>query len=141
MAKLVKIKCAFTSAKNSFFTENRLYKGKIADDGSITVKDNYGVNFGIDKEKMNIIGDINGEKLEIRFVVLKTKTIKCTFVDHSIPVKKSFKLGKRYQIESGRVLGGVAGYVFDEDGDRWTLFREEVGFSAGGCYLFEAMYS
>lgn len=75
------------------------------------------------------------------FRVIKSKTIKCTFVDHKNPTKKTFKAGKRYQIEQGRVLGGVAGYVFDEDGDRFTLYREEVGFSAGGAYLFEAKYS
>ena len=76
------------------------------------------------------------------FREIKTKTIKCTWVDHSSQVKKSFKADKRYQIEQGRVLGGVAGYVFDEDGDRLTLYREEVGFSAaGGAYLFEAKYS
>ena len=75
------------------------------------------------------------------FRVIKSKTIKCTWVDHSLKHKKSFKAGKRYQIEQGRVLGGVAGYVFDEDGDRWTLYREEVGFSAAGIYLFEAKYS
>lgn len=74
------------------------------------------------------------------FRVIKTRTIKCTWVDHSSNVKKSFKAGKRYQIEQGRVLGGVAGYVFDEDGDRWTLYREEVGFSAAGIYLFEGLY-
>jgi hypothetical protein len=72
---------------------------------------------------------------------IKTRTIKCTWVDHSMKHKKTFKAGKRYQIEQGRVLGGVAGYVFDEDGDRFTLYREEVGFSAGGAYLFEAKYS
>ena len=72
---------------------------------------------------------------------IKTKTILCKFADHSMQIKKSFKAGKRYQIEQGRVLGGVAGYVFDEQGDRWTLYREEVGFSAGSCYLFEAKYS
>ena len=72
---------------------------------------------------------------------IKTKTIKCTFVDHKIPGKKHFKEGRRYQIEQGRALGAVAGYVFDEAGDRWTLYRdEEVGFSAGCCYFFEAMY-
>lgn len=74
------------------------------------------------------------------FREIKTKTIKCTFVDHSLKHKKTFKAGKRYQIEQGRVLGGVAGYVFDEDGDRFTLYREEIGFSAGGAYLFEALY-
>lgn len=75
------------------------------------------------------------------FRTIKTRTIKCTWVDHSNATKKTFKAGNRYQIEQGRVLGGVAGYVFDEDGDRFTLYREEVGFSAGGCYLFEAKYS
>lgn len=75
------------------------------------------------------------------FREIKTKTILCKWVDHNNPVKKTFKAGKRYQIEQGRVLGGVAGYVFDEDGDRWTLYREEVGFSAAGVYLFEAKYS
>ena len=74
------------------------------------------------------------------FREIKTKTILCTGVDHSLSVKKTFKQGKRYQIESGRVLGAVAGYVFDEEGDRWNLLREEVGFSAGSCYLFEAIY-
>lgn len=74
------------------------------------------------------------------FRVIKTKTILCTWVDHSMSIKKSFKAGKRYQIEQGRVLGAVAGYVFDEEGDRWNLLREEVGFSAGSCYLFEALY-
>lgn len=72
---------------------------------------------------------------------IKAKTILCTFVDHRMATKKSFKAGKRYQVEQGRVLGSVAGYVFDEDGDRWTLYREEVGFSAGYSYLFEAKYS
>ena len=75
------------------------------------------------------------------FRAIKSKTIKCTWVDHKNPTKKTFKAGNRYQIEQGRVLGGVAGYVFDEDGDRWTLYREEVGFSAAGVYLFEAKYS
>lgn len=74
------------------------------------------------------------------FRVIKTKTILCTWVNHSMSIKKSFKAGKRYQIDQGRVLGAVAGYVFDEQGDRWNLLREEVGFSAGSCYLFEAIY-
>lgn len=72
---------------------------------------------------------------------IKTKTIKCTWVNHSMQIKKTFKADKRYQIEQGRVLGDVAGYVFDEQGDRFTLYMEEVGFSAaGGDYLFEAAY-
>lgn len=75
------------------------------------------------------------------FRVIKSKTIKCTWVNHKNPTKKTFKAGKRYQIEQWRVLGAVAGYVFNEDGDRFTLYREAVGFSAGGCYLFGAKYS
>lgn len=71
---------------------------------------------------------------------INTKTVLCTFVDHNMPCKKHFKQGKRYQIEKWRPLGSVAGYVFDECGERWNLYREEVGFSAGGCYLFEGKY-
>ena len=81
------------------------------------------------------------DAVETDYRQIKTKTIKCTWVNHSMQIKKTFKAGKRYQIESGRILGGVAGYIFDEDGDRFTLFREEVGFSAaGGAYLFEGLY-
>ena len=49
-------------------------------------------------------------------------------------------VGKRYQVESGRALGGVAGYIFDRDGCRWTLYREEVGFSVSDGTTFEAKY-
>ena len=73
--------------------------------------------------------------------LIQTKTIMCMHVDHSMGGKKHFRAGERYQIEQGRVLGGVAGYVFDKDGSRWTLFREEVGFSAADTYLFQAKYS
>ena len=62
------------------------------------------------------------------FRVIKTKTLLCTWVNHSLEVKKTFKQGKRYQIESGRVLGAVAGYVYDEQGDRFTLYRCDEGF-------------
>lgn len=71
---------------------------------------------------------------------IKAKTLKCTGLDHSNAMKKSFKVGKRYQVESGRALGGVAGYIFDNDGYRWTLFREEVGFSIADGTTFEAKY-
>lgn len=114
--------------------DNKLMKARIVDEvlfesaGSFQVRE-------LTKGSKWIDADIND------FRVIKTKTIKCTWVDHSNPIKKTFKAGKRYQIEQGRVLGGVAGYVFDEDGDRFTLYREEVGFSAGGAYLFEAKYS
>ena len=70
---------------------------------------------------------------------IKTKTILCTFVDHSLSVKKTFKQGKRYQVESGRVLGAVAGYVYDEQGDRFTLYRCEEGFECATA-KFQAKY-
>lgn len=113
--------------------DNKLMKGRIKDEiafeacGSFQVRE---LTKGSKWQDANIND----------FRVIKTKTILCTGVDHSLSVKKTFKQGKRYQIESGRVLGAVAGYVFDEEGDRWNLLREEVGFSAGSCYLFEAIY-
>ena len=72
---------------------------------------------------------------------IKSKTLKCTGLDHKNPVKKSFKVGKRYQVESGRALGGVAGYIFDNDGYRWTLYRSEVGFEVADGTRFEGLYS
>lgn len=108
-------------------SDNRLYKAKIDDNDDTFVKiDNKWIH-------ANLTGLI--------FRTIKAKTIKCTKVDHKNPCKKTFKEGKRYQIESGRALGCVAGYVFDDNGDRWTLYREEVGFSAAGTYFFEAKYS
>ena len=73
------------------------------------------------------------------FRAIKSKTIKCTWVNHSLEVKKTFKQGKRYQIESGRVLGAVAGYVYDEQGDRFTLYRCEEGFECATA-KFQAKY-
>lgn len=73
------------------------------------------------------------------FREIKTKTILCTGVNHSLSVKKTFKQGKRYQIESGRVLGAVAGYVYDEQGDRFTLYRCEEGFECATA-KFQAKY-
>lgn len=73
------------------------------------------------------------------FRVIKTKTLLCTWVNHSLEVKKTFKQGKRYQIESGRVLGAVAGYVYDEQGDRFTLYRCEEGFECATA-KFQAKY-
>lgn len=70
---------------------------------------------------------------------IKTKTILCTFVDHSLSVKKTFKQGKRYQVENCRVLGAVAGYVYDEQGDRFTLYRCDEGFECATA-KFQAKY-
>lgn len=143
MAKSIKLKCT-ASNLNSFFEDSVLYKGRIKDDGSMQVRDKYGVWFDLPKN-MIMVGTIASGSNEERegcatFVELKTKTLKCVGLDHSNHMKKSFSVGKRYQVESGHALGAVAGYIFDRDGCRWTLYREEVGFSVSDGTTFEAKY-
>lgn len=132
MAKSIKLKCVSIPAdKNKGFQPDCMYKASINDKGEIWVRNPSG------KIKLNsnfIAAD--GEK----FSELKTKTLKCIALDHKNPMKKSFKVGKRYQVESGRALGGVAGKIFDEDGCPWNLYREEVGFSIADGTTFEAKY-
>lgn len=141
--KQVKLYCSHSDIP-SFFEEQKLYKGKLDEErGVIMVKCRYGVVFDINADSMVLHGE-NGksEPGVVRFVKLKTKTIKCTSVRHDLSGKKHFKAGKRYQVDLSRSVGSNAGYVFDEDGDRWQLYREEVGFQCGGgTYLFEALYS
>lgn len=122
-----------------FFKENNLYKGKVINSGAVFVKvDGYG---WVELDKMATNGmTLEGKPIEAQFVELKTKTLKCVGLDHRNPMKKSFSVGKRYQVESGRALGAVAGYIFDRDGCRWTLYREEVGFSVSDGTTFEAKY-
>lgn len=131
--KTIKLKVTY-SITNKFQTNN-LITARVNDNGEIFT--------GKGKDKIRINVGTSGEMFAdcgARFVELKTKTLKCTGLDHRNPMKKSFKVGKRYQVESGRALGGVAGYIFDEDGCRWTLFREEVGFSIADGTTFEAKY-
>lgn len=112
--------------------DNKLMKARIVDEvlfesaGSFQVRE-------LTKGSKWVDADIKD------FRVIKTKTIKCTWVNHSLEVKKTFKQGKRYQIESGRVLGAVAGYVYDEQGDRFTLYRCEEGFECATA-KFQAKY-
>lgn len=137
MAKSIKLKCTMSLTKS--FNANHMVKAKIDDEGNITV--------GKGKEKIvlsvGVSGDIfisSGGIVAATFVELKTKTLKCMSLDHKNPMKKSFKVGKRYQVDSGRALGGVAGYIFDEDGCPWNLYREDVGFSIADGTTFEAKY-
>lgn len=137
MSKSIKLKVTHTVTKS--FSLNNLVKAKVDDEGNIYTgkgKDKIWLSRGVSGE---IFCDVSGV-VAATFVELKTKTLKCMSLDHKNPTKKSFKPGKRYQVESGRALGGVAGYIFDEDGCRWTLFREEVGFSIADGTLFEAKY-
>lgn len=144
MAKSIKIKCTSSRAVN--IQENNLYSARIDDEGNASMmvynsaelkKKRVYLSIGISGELF--ISGVGGVVVAT-FIELKTKTLKCVGLDHKNPVKKSFTVGKRYQVESGRALGGVAGYIFDRDGCRWTLYREEVGFSVSDGTTFEAKY-
>lgn len=144
MAKSIKIKCTSSRAVN--IHENNLYSARIDDEGNVSMmvydsvelkKKRVILSVGVSGE-LFIAGD--GGAAVATFIELKTKTLKCVGLDHSNPMKKSFSVGKRYQVESGRALGAVAGYIFDRDGCRWTLYREEVGFSVSDGTTFEAKY-
>lgn len=142
----IKLKATDVYCVSEEIRENRLFKGSIDKDGNISIStiDRHTGNkrrIRLSRSECGAIRLENGGELLAEFLEMKTKTIACTYVDHSRGGKKHFKSGARYQIESGRALGAVAGMVFDEDGDRWNLMREEVGFSAGaGTYLFQAKY-
>lgn len=136
--KTIKLKVTETSTKS--FSVNTLIKARIDDEGNIstgTGKSKVFLSVGVSGEIFGANGD---GSVFARFVELKTKTLKCMALDHKNPVKKSFTVGKRYQVETGRALGGVAGYIFDNDGCRWSLYREEVGFSIADGTTFEAKY-
>lgn len=144
MAKTIRVKC--TSSISPKFIENNMYRVSVNDEGRMTVT----VHCKAENKKKRIDLSIGvcgqifvsgvGGVVAATFVELKTKTLKCMALDHKNGMKKSFTVGKRYQVESGRALGGVAGYIFDNDGCRWTLFREEVGFSIADGTTFEAKY-
>lgn len=139
--KNVKLKVSKSNSR-LFFRENTLVKGRIMNDGTFHAKDNYGVWFKLNSNMTLNCENYLGDSFVIEFVIVKTKTIKCTGVNHSMKTKKTFKPGKRYQIESVRPLGAVAGYAYDENGDRFTLYRDEIGFYvACGLATFEAKYS
>lgn len=144
MAKTIRVKCTHSIAPK--FVENNMYRVSVNEDGRMTVT----VHCKAENKKKRIdlsvgvcgqifLSGYNGV-VAATFVELKTKTLKCMALDHKNSMKKSFTVGKRYQVESGRALGGVAGYIFDNDGCRWTLFREEVGFSIADGTTFEAKY-
>lgn len=136
--KSIKLKCTFS--QSPAFKENTLIKARQDDEGNISTGSGKGKVF----LSVGVSGEIfisSGGVVAAKFVELKTKTLLCVGLDHSNGVKKSFKVGKRYQVESGRALGAVAGYIFDESGERWTLYRsEDVGFNVSDGTTFEAKY-
>lgn len=112
------------TTKNFVTSDNRLMKARVKDD--------------VEQIK------VNGKwvNLDIKGRYIKTKTLCCTKVNHRSAVKKDFKEGKRYQVNIHAGLGQSAGYIYDEDGNAWQLYRnEEVGFmSLCGTYKWQAAY-
>lgn len=116
---------ATTLTKNFVTSDNRLLKARVKD--------------GVEQIKV----DGKWVNLNMKGHYIKTKTLLCTKVDHSNPLKKYFTEGKRYLIDMHSGLGRNAGYIYDNDGDSWQLTRDdEVGYDVGfGMYKFEAKYS
>jgi len=126
-----------TITKNWISNENVLYKARVK-------KVPQWINGVVEEvEFEQIKKDGKWIYLNERGKYIKTKTIYCTKVNHRSGVKKNFKVGSRYQVNIHSGLGQVAGYIYDEDGSAWQLYRnEEVGFfTLCGTYLFEAKYS
>ena len=133
-----------TITKNWISNENVLYKARVKKvyqyiDSSV-INPRYEDHF---VEVEQIKKDGKWVNLEESGKYIKTKTIYCTKVNHKSGVKKNFKVGSRYQVNLHSGIGQVAGYIYDEDGSAWQLYRnEEVGFfTLCGTYLFEAKYS
>ena len=124
------------TTKNWVSNENVLYKARVK-------KVHQWVN-GVVKEVefKQIKKDGKWINLEEQGKYIKTKTLYVTRVNHNSSLKKSFKLGKRYQVSMHAGLGQNAGYIYDEDGNAWQLYRsEDVGFfTLCGTYYFEAQY-
>ena len=125
-----------TITKNWISNENVLYKARVK-------KVPQWINGVVEEvEFEQIKKDGKWINLEERGKYIKTKTLYVTRVNHNSSLKKSFKLGKRYQVALHAGLGQNAGYIYDEDGNAWQLYRsEDVGFfTLCGTYHFEAQY-
>ncbi|AEI91204.1 gp4 [Escherichia phage phiEB49] len=127
---------ATTITKNWVSSDNKLFKARVK------FVDEF-VNGVVEKvgyEQIKLNGKWVQKPKGGRYI--NTKTLLCTKVDHSNPLKKSFTEGKRYQIAMHAGLGRNAGYIYDNEGDGWQLTRDdEVGYDVGfGMYKFEAQY-
>lgn len=115
---------ATTITKNFVTSDNRLLKARVKDEVEQIKVDGKWVN------------------LDVKGRYIKTKTLYCTKVNHNSSVSKVFTESKRYQVSLHAGLGQNAGYIYDEDGNAWQLYRsEDVGFfTLCGTYYFEAQY-
>lgn len=124
------------TSKNFISNDNVLYKARVK-------KAHQWVN-GVAEEVEfeQIKKDGKWIYLNERGKYIKTKTLCCTKVNHKSGVKKDFKENRRYQVNLHAGLGQNAGYIYDEDGNAWQLYRsEDVGFyTLCQTYLFESQY-
>lgn len=125
-----------TITKNWISNENVLYKARLK---PVLVCDDNGSRY---ENVEQIKKDGKWVNLEERGKYIKTKTLYCTKVNHKSGVKKDFKEEKRYQVSMHAGLGQNAGYIYDEYGNAWQLYRsEDVGFhTLCQTYHFEAQY-
>lgn len=112
------------TTKNWLSNNNVLYKARDKDGVKQIKKDGKWIN------------------IEERGRYIKTKTLYCTKVNHKSGVKKDFKENNRYQVNLHAGLGQSAGYIYDDGGNAWQLYRsEDVGFyTLCQTYHFEAKY-
>lgn len=115
---------ATTITKNFVTSDNRLLKARVKDEVEQIKVDGKWVN------------------LDVKGRYIKTKTLYVTKINHKSSVKKDFTEGKRYVVDMHAGLGSNAGYIFDNEGQSWQLYRsEDVGFyTLCETYHFEAQY-
>lgn len=112
-----------TITKNFISKDNQLFKARVKE--------------GVEQIKK----DGKWVKLEERGKYIKTKTLYVTHVNNKSGVKKDFKEGKRYIVNLHSGLSQSAGYIYDESGFVWQLYRGDVGFyTLCQTYLFESSY-
>lgn len=141
MKKII-LKCTESFSNGAGIVSSRIYKGRIDDAGNVSLSIARREWFPVNKDEFGNLSISGSDDPVGSFIIIKAKTIKCTFVKHSNGGKKYFKDGKRYQVEINRSVGGFAGYIYDEDGDAWQLTRADVGFHCGAeTYHFQALYS
>lgn len=123
-----------TLTKNFISNENKLFKARTIKKYAELSNDEFIEQIKKDGKWVN---------LEERGKYIKTKTLKCTKVNHRSSIRKYFTEGKRYQVQLNAGIGQRAGYVYDKEGTAWQLYRDEdVGFvTVCGDYRFEAKYS
>lgn len=113
------------TSKNFISNDNQLFKARVNAAGQEQIK-------------------VKGKwvELTIKGRYIKTKTLCVTKINHKSSVQKFFKEGKRYQVQMHAGLGCSAGYIYDEEGAGWQLYRsDDVGFeTVCGTYRFEAAY-